>query len=140
MKASPRSRLKNPATHLHAELKIKRGLLSREWVKVQILQFSAEGMLLRTDENLQVGGKAVISLKLPMDFGDIAINKVEINIKDRQKVCSCFDYEVEFNLGGSLLQSDRIRKDLKQIESLLSRYDSLINKIRNGPLSSNNPG
>ena len=135
MKPSHRGPTKNPTLHLDARLKVRRGMFSNEWVKVQVLKFNANGMTIRTDEDLPAGGKAVLSLCLAMDFGDIRIDKLEILVHGREKVCSCFDYPVDFVLGAGGVRRDALQSNLQKIASLLSSYDSLLNKIRTGPLS-----
>ncbi|WP_020408027.1 hypothetical protein [Hahella ganghwensis] len=121
--------------HLDAQLKVRRGMFSYEWVKVQVLKFSASGMTIRTDEDLSAGSRATFSILLAMDFGDIRIDKIEAKVNGREKVCSCFDYPLDFVLGSSAVRREAIETSLRKIESLLSSYDSLLNKIRTGPLS-----
>ncbi len=135
MKPSQRGPTKHPTLHLDARLKIRRGVFSNEWVKVQVLKFNANGMTIRTDEDLPAGGKAVLSLCLAMDFGDIRIDKLEVLTNGREKVFSCFDYPVDFMLGSNAVRREALQNNLQRIESLLSSYDSLLNKIRTGPLS-----
>ncbi len=135
MKPSLRGSDKNPVEHLDVKLKIKRGLMSSEWVKVQVLKFSASGMTVRTDEDLQIGGKCLFSIHLAMDFGDITIAKVEAIPQSRAKVCSCFDYPLQFSLPGGLFSETSVTKSLERIDALLSSYDSLVNKIKSGPFA-----
>ncbi|OZG70250.1 hypothetical protein BTA51_26995 [Hahella sp. CCB-MM4] len=135
MKPNHRGPSKNPTLHLDAQLKVRRGMFSHEWVKVQVFKFSADGMTVRTDEDLPAGSRATFSILLAMDFGDIRIDKIEARVNGREKVCSCFDYTLDFVLGSNAVRREAIQSSLQKIESLLSSYDSLLNKIRSGPLS-----
>ena len=135
MKVSYADSHKKVVEPLQVLLKIRRGIMSHEWVKVQVLQFSSDGMVVRTDEELAIGGKSLFSIKLAMDFGDISIPKIEAVAQSREKVCSCFDYPVKFAFGNAKVGKDHLTKSVDKINALLSSYHSLVNKMKTGPFA-----
>ena len=138
MKVSPRGGEKNPLERLQIKVKMKRKMLSWEWIRVQVLDFHADGMVIRTDEDLPLDGRSVFSVHLAMEFDEISINKLECVALNREKVCSCFDYPMKFDLSNySVANQQGIAKSLQRIDSVLSSYNSLVNRMKSGPISAN---
>ena len=136
MKVSPGSGEKNPLERLQVMAKMRRRLLSWEWVRVQVLDFCADGMTIRTDEDLLTGGRNIFSVYLTMDLGDISISKIEGVAQTRKKFCSCFDYPVKFDFSNcSAANRDNMVKSLQRIDSLLAGYNALVKRMQSGPNS-----
>jgi hypothetical protein len=136
MKVSPRGADRSPLEYLQVQAKMKRGLMSWEWVSVQVLKFDAAGMTIRTDEDLSLGGRSLFSIRLAMEFGEILVSKIEAVALSREKVCSCFDYLMMFDFSNcSSANREGTTKNLKRIDSLLASYSSLVNRMKSGPIS-----
>lgn len=138
MKVSPRGGDKNPLERLQIMAKMKRRMLSWEWVRVQVLDFNADSMTIRTDEDLPLGGRTLFSVYLAMEFDEISISKVEGVALSREKFCSCFDYPMKFDLTNcSTANKESILKSLRRIDSVLTSYNSLVNRMKSRPISEN---
>ncbi len=120
-----RRRQRLPSIRLTAHVRIKRGLLGRDWVTVRVLDFSNQGIAFTGEVPLSEGDRFHMSLTLHTETGDFVVEKAAVrmaNVRDLQ----------ERRIFGAHFVDDNppaVIHSLEQIEGIVTRYKELSSRI-----------
>ncbi len=106
-----------------SQVRVRRSLLRKEWVKVVPFDFSRFGMGIQTDEQFEVGKKVCLSLELARECAAmVCVPELQGLVRYKEKHHSRFNYGIEFVYPGSL---DRLATEdlLIKIEAALRKFE-----------------
>lgn len=121
-----RRRQRLPRLQLEARIRVRKGLLSNEWMEVDVADFNQLGIGIVTAHPLKTGDRVQLSLRLATEVGDITVNKVSAAIRHTETRDEAKHYGLEFESGGRGDAQD----NLVRIEGILARYAAVAERIQ----------
>lgn len=121
-----RRRQRLPRLQLEARIRVRKGLLSNEWMEVDVADFNQLGIGIVTAHPLKTGDRVQLSLRLATEVGDITVNKVSAAIRHTESRDAVKHYGLEFESGGRGDAQD----NLVRIEGILARYAAVAERIQ----------
>ncbi|WP_148862766.1 PilZ domain-containing protein [Marinobacter fonticola] len=121
-----RRRERLPFIQMDARVKVGRGFFSNHWTEVQVNDFSKLGMAIVSDHEFKEGEKLQFSLRLNTEVGDITVERAEALVRNSRVGDDGTIYGLEFP--GN--QKTSIGESLGRIESVLTRYKAVSERIR----------
>jgi len=120
-----RRRQRLPWVSMEAQVKIRKGMLSSEWVSVKVVDFSRLGIGIRTESDLGSESRVQLSLVLKTEVGDIAVDKVGGTIRHSHLEENGRFVGIEFEEKPKATVSE----GLQRIEGILERYQKLASRF-----------
>lgn len=121
-----RRRQRLPRLQLEARMRVRKGLLSNDWMEVNVADYNQLGIGIITDHPMKTGDRLQLSLRLATEVGDITINKVAATIRHTETKDAETHYGLEFESVG---QGDT-QENLVRIEGILARYAAVAERIQ----------
>lgn len=127
--AERRRRKRLPWLSMQAQVRVKKNMLSSEWVSVEVVDYSSLGMGIRQDqaiaESLKKQGAIQLSLRLETEVGEITADRVGAAVRHvaDEGGASFVGIEFDQDLKASTKES------LERIEGILNRHQQLSQRI-----------
>lgn len=120
-----RRRQRLPWIQIAARIRIKKSLLSSEWLDAQVLDYSALGMAIITTAEIKESDRILVSLRLSTEVGDITLDKVQAEVRNKRDEEGKIVFGVEFSEDKAA-----IKDTLARIENLLNRHAEVSQRLR----------
>lgn len=121
-----RRRERLPFIHMDARVQVKKGLFSKQWLEVQVSDFSKLGMAIVSDHEFKEGDKLQFSLRLNTEVGDITVEQAEAVVRNSRVADDGTIFGLEFSSG----HKESVSESLGRIESVLTRFKAVSDRIR----------
>lgn len=121
-----RRRERLPLIKMDARVKIKKKLFSSSWEDVDVCDFSRLGVAVVGDHALKEGETVRLSFRLSTEVGDITVEQVEAVVRNSRVA----DEGTIFGLEFAENQKSSVTESLGRIESVLSRFREVTDRIR----------
>ncbi|BES71471.1 hypothetical protein RE428_24890 [Marinobacter nanhaiticus D15-8W] len=121
-----RRRERLPFIQMDARVKVRKGLFSKKWLEVQVMDFSRLGMAIVSDEEFKEGDKLQFSLRLNTEVGDITVEQAEALVRNSRVADDGTIYGLEFEES----QKASVGDSLGRIENVLTRFKAVTDRIR----------
>ena len=124
-----RRRKRLPWLSMQAQVRVKKSLLSSDWVSVEVADYNSLGMGIRPDQelalSLQKQGTLEMSLRLETEVGEITADRVNAKVRHLAEGsdASFLGIEFEEDIKASTKES------LERIEGILKRHQQLSERI-----------
>ncbi|WP_158222337.1 PilZ domain-containing protein [Tamilnaduibacter salinus] len=120
-----RRRERLPFIQMDARVQVRKGFMSKEWVNVQVMDFSSLGMAFVGDHEFDEGQRVQFSLNLATEVGNITVEQASATIRNSRVGDEGTIFGVEFqDLKGPVASS------LERIENILSRYNRVTERMQ----------
>lgn len=124
-----RRRKRLPWLSMEAQVKVKKSMLSSEWVPVEVIDYNSLGMGIRPDrelaQSLQKQGTIQLSLRLDTEVGEITADRVSAKVRHVAEEANVAFVGIEFDQQGK----GAVKESLERIESILTRHQQLSQRI-----------
>jgi hypothetical protein len=114
---------------MQAQIRVKKSMLTSEWVSVEVADYNSLGMGIRPDHalagSLQKQGTIQLSLRLETEVGEITADRVSAIVRHVATEDGVSFVGIEFDKDTKASTRD----SLERIESILSRYQNLSQRI-----------
>jgi translation initiation factor 6 (eIF-6) len=114
---------------MQAHVRVKKSMLSSEWVSVEVADYNSLGMGLRPEqalaESLQKQGTIQLNLRLETEVGEITADRVGAIVRHVAAEDGVSFVGIEFEKDSKA----SIRDSLERIESILTRHQQLSQRI-----------
>lgn len=120
-----RSRQRLPSIRVSARVGIKRGIISRDWLTVRVVDFSNRGVAFTGDVPLKKGDSFLMSLRLTTETGDFVVEKASASISNIRDAADRRIYGARFSDDNPTAICD----SLDRIEGIVKRYKELSTRI-----------
>ncbi|TGN41346.1 hypothetical protein [Marinobacter confluentis] len=130
--AERRRRKRLPWLSMQAQVRVKKSMLSSEWVSVEVADYNSLGMGIRPEKtlltSLQKQGAIQLSLLLATEVGEISADRVSAKVRHvaEEGGLSFVGIEFDQDLKASTKES------LERIESILNRHQQLSLRVAAG--------
>lgn len=121
-----RRRERMPFIQMDARVKVRKGLFSKNWLEVQVSDFTGLGMAIVSNHEFKEGDKLQFSLRLNTEVGDITVEQAEAVVRNSRVADNGTIYGLEFADG----QKSSVNESLGRIESVLTRFKAVTDRIR----------
>ncbi len=132
MSEERRRRKRLPWLSMQAQVRVKKSMLSSEWVSVQVADYNSLGMGLRPNEelsrDLKKQGSIQLSLRLETEVGEITADRVNAKVRHVHDDGNGWFVGIEF----SETSKASVKQSLERIESILKRHQQLSDRISEG--------
>lgn len=120
-----RKRHRLPWIEMQAQVRLRKGLMRSQWVDVEVVDYSRQGMGIRDLEGLEVDDRVQLSLTLKTETGDITAENVRAQVRHRRTTDQGVVLGVEF------VEDSRpaARDSLARIEGIVERHQKLARRI-----------
>ena len=115
-----------PWVSMDARVKLKKGLLGSQWIDVDVVDYTRLGMGIITDSEIKPDSRIAVSLRLGTEVGDIIVDQVLAHVRHREEQGDGHFYGLEFEED----PGKGVEESLVRIEGILSRHQSLAEKVR----------
>lgn len=119
-----------PAAELKAQVKAKKGLFGKDWLEVEVSDFSEQGIALMMDEQPVLDQALTLKLRLEMDMGDIKIDKIQAQPKNKVTTGGRWRLGLEFITDKSETKQEDVQKQLARIKSILEKNSALNERLK----------
>jgi PilZ domain-containing protein len=127
--AERRRRKRLPWISMQAQVRVKKSMISSEWVSVEVVDYNSLGMGIRPPEslakNLQKQGTIQLSLRLETEVGEITADRVSAKVRHIAEESGAAFVGIEFEQDSKA----SLKESLERIESILNRHQQLSNRI-----------
>lgn len=127
--AERRRRKRLPWLSMQARVRVKKNMLSSDWVSVEVADYNSLGMGLRPEQmladSLQKQGTIQLNLLLETEVGAITADGVSAKVRHVAAEDGVSFVGVEFDKDGKA----SVRESLERIESILTRHQQLSQRI-----------
>lgn len=124
-----RRRKRLPWISMQAQVRVKKSMLSSEWVSVEVADYSSLGMGIRPGpalvSSLQKQGAIQLSLRLETEVGEITADRVGARVRRVSEESGATVVGIEFDDD----TKSSLRESLERIESILKRHQQLSDRI-----------
>lgn len=120
--------VQQPLPDLLAYFKIRRGLLRRERIAVNVYALSKKSCVIKTDEAFAPGDEIRLAFSLDMPFDNPSTPPLLGSVRDGRKYCSNFFYRIDF----SVYNKHSAYADIARIIDLLERKVALTQRRKGG--------
>ena len=121
-----RRRQRLPWLQIEARVRVRKSLLSSGWEDVRVVDYSRLGMGIVTDQSFKAGETIQLSLRLATEVGDITVEKINASVRNAQTEAGGTRFGLEFEAN----PKRDLDEALARIESILSRYSEVTNRMR----------
>lgn len=127
-----RRRKRLPWISIEAQVRVKKSMLSSDWVPVEVVDYNSLGMGIRPEQelaqSLQSQGTIQLSLRLQTEVGEITADRVSAKVRRVADDADASLLGIEFEKDNKAL----IRESLERIESVLTRHQQLSRRVAVG--------
>ena len=124
-----RRRKRLPWLSMQAQVRVKKSMLSSEWVSVTVADYNSLGMGIRPDEalaqSLKKQGSIQLSLRLETEVGEIGADRVGASVRhvhdDEDGWFVGIEFDEDLKAG--------VKQSLERIESIMNRHQELSDRI-----------
>lgn len=124
-----RRRKRLPWLSMQAQVRVKKSMLSSEWVSVTVEDYNSLGMGIRPDEalaqSLKKQGSIQLSLRLETEVGEIGADRVGASVRhvhgDEGGWFVGIEFDEDLKAG--------VKQSLERIESIMNRHQELSDRI-----------
>jgi ABC-type ATPase with predicted acetyltransferase domain len=117
---------------MEAQVKVKKSMLTSEWVSVEVVDYNSLGMGIRSGQelaqSLQKQATMQVSLRLDTEVGEITADRINAKIRHVADEAGSIFVGIEFEQDGKAIQ----KESLERIESILNRHQQLSQRIDAG--------
>lgn len=127
--AERRRRKRLPWLSMQAQIRVKKSLLSSDWVSVEVVDYNSLGMGIRPDRELALGlqkqGTLEMSLRLETEVGEITADRVRAKVRHLAEDSDASFLGIEFEQD----MKSSTKESLERIEGILTRHQQLSERI-----------
>ncbi|MFE8069943.1 PilZ domain-containing protein [Marinobacteraceae bacterium S3BR75-40.1] len=120
-----RRRKRLPWVAMHAQVKIKKNMLSSEWVEVEVIDYNSLGIGIRSELELDSDRRIQLSLRLETEVGDISVERINGVIRHSHMEEKGRFFGIEFDEKSK----EATRESLQRIEGIVEKYQQLTRRM-----------
>ncbi|MFE8071250.1 hypothetical protein QQM79_09330 [Marinobacteraceae bacterium S3BR75-40.1] len=119
-----------PAAQLEAWVKLRPGLIG-QWYPVQAFDFTRAGLSVRLQEELTVDTKLMVRLRMGLDMGNIAADRLVTRVRNVRKLADgAYMHGLEFDFKANRhMRSIQTQSQLGRMEGILDRSEKLRKRL-----------